>query len=76
MRLLSALFSPYQQESLKDSKADALHTKLEQMKQAHIIDYTHATVCNDDTTIEDIIKACDKNNSSVYLQCKTLQNQS
>ena len=70
------LFSPYQQEGLKDSKAGDLHAKLEQMKQANMIDYTHAATYNDDATIEDIIKeACDKNNS-VYLQCKTLQNQS
>ena len=66
------LYSPYQQEGLEDSKADTLHVKLEQMKQVHIIDYTHAATCNDDTIVEDIIKACDKDNSSLYLQCKSL----
>ena len=66
-------FSPYQQEGLKNSEADALHSKLEQMKQATTV-YNPNTTCSNGIIVEDIIKTSDKNYSSLYLQCKTLQN--
>lgn len=71
--LITASYSPYQQEGSKNSEVDALHSKLEEMKQTHTVHTTH-TRSNDGTTIEDIIKMCDNDNSSLYLQCKTLQN--
>ena len=73
---LNCPFSPHQQEDSKNSELDSLHAKLEQMKELHKIDKTNATACNDGTTVEDIVKIINKNSGSLYLQCKTLQNQS
>ena len=43
------------------------------MKELNTVDNANTT-CNDGTTVEDIIKTTNKNHSSLYLQCKTLQN--
>ena len=72
---LVSFHSPYQQDAVKDSKADALHRKLEQIKQLHVVDSSNTTTCSDGTTIEDIIKTSDNISGSItYSQCKTLQN--
>ena len=73
---LNCPFSPHLQEGLKSSEVNALLAKLEQMKELHKIDKNNATACNDGTTVEDVVKTIDKNSGSLYLQCKTLQNQS